>query len=124
MALKPPRRSLHENRRKGKRRSVGVKARSLVLVFIIGFGARGLAQDVASDVGKGAKDAGKATETAAKDVVRGTKSVTKAAAHGTDKAAIDAVKDTKSASKQTASASQKAWQENRRGDRKGHGRRC
>jgi hypothetical protein len=92
-----------------RRRNLRMKARSLVLVFIIiiGFGALGLAQDVASDVGKGAKDAGKATDTAAKDVVRGTKSATKAVVHGTDKAATDALKDTKSASKQTASASQK-----------------
>src|SRR5580700_3968034 len=101
MAFKPPRRSLHENSRKEKRRNVGMKVRSLVLVFIIGFGALGLAQDVASDVGKGAKNAGKATETAAKDVVRGTKSATKAVARGTDKATTDALKDTKSASKQT-----------------------
>ena len=51
-----------------------MKRRSLVLFFIIGVGVLGLAQDVASDVGKGAKDAGKATEAAAKDVVKGTKS--------------------------------------------------
>jgi hypothetical protein len=58
-------------------------------------GSIGFAQALATDVGKGAKDTGKATETVAKDIARGTAEAAKDTAHVTDKAATDVARGTK-----------------------------
>ena len=51
-----------------------MKPRGLVLILTLALVASGLAQDVATDVTKGVKGAGKATETTSKDAARATKS--------------------------------------------------
>ena len=85
-----------------------MKLRALVLIFALALAANGLAQDVATDVPKGVKDAGKAAETTSKDAARATKSAAKDAAHATDKVATDTAKGTEKASKKTAWAGERA----------------
>ena len=60
---------------------------SMIICLLLTLGSIGFAQDLAADVGKGAKDVGKAAETVGKDTLRGTEDAAKDAAHATDKAA-------------------------------------
>ena len=50
-----------------------MKFRAFVLILTLGLAANGLTQDAATDVAKGVKEAGKATETTSKDAARATK---------------------------------------------------
>jgi len=59
--------------------------KSMALTLVLALGSIGVAQDLATDVGKGAKDVGKATEKASKDAAHGTKDAAKDAAHATNK---------------------------------------
>jgi len=85
-----------------------MKFRSLVCILMLALGPLGLAQDVATDVGKGVKDVGKAAKTTTKGVARGTETTAKDVARSTDKAATVAAKDTKKASKKTVRVSKHA----------------
>jgi hypothetical protein len=85
-----------------------MKLRALVLIFTLGLATNGLTQDAATDVAKGVKEAGKATETTSKDAARATKSATKDAAHTTDKVATETLKSIERASQKTARASKRA----------------
>jgi hypothetical protein len=76
-----------------------MRFRSLVFILMLALGPLGMAQDVATEVGKGVKAVGKAAKTTTKDVARGTETTAKDVAHSTDKAATAAAKDTKKASK-------------------------
>ena len=51
--------------------------KSMVLISVLALGSIGFAQDLATDVGKGAKDVGKGAETVGKDTARGAEDVAK-----------------------------------------------
>ena len=51
-----------------------MRFRSLVFILMLALGPLGLAQDVATEVGKGVKDVGKAAKTTTKEVAHGTES--------------------------------------------------
>jgi hypothetical protein len=90
------------------RRIQNMKFRSLVCVLMLALGPLGLAQDVATEVGKGVKDIGKAAKTTTKEVAHGTERAAKDVAHSTDKAATASAKGTKKASRKTARVGRRA----------------
>jgi len=95
-----------------KRRNDHMKlGKSMALILVLTLGSIGAAQDLATDVGKGAKDVGKATEKASKNAAHGTKDAAKDAAHATDKAAKDTAQGTKKVAGKTARAGERVGKE-------------
>jgi hypothetical protein len=62
-----------------------MKVKLIIVALVLMLGSIVFAQDLATDVGKGAKEAGKGTETVAKDVAHGTQDVAKDTAGATAK---------------------------------------
>jgi hypothetical protein len=95
-----------------KRRNDYMKlGKSMALILVLTLGSIGVAQDLATDVGQGAKDVGKATGKASKDAAQGTKDAAKDAARATDKAAKDTAQGTKKVAGKTARAGERVGKE-------------
>jgi hypothetical protein len=85
--------------------------KSMVLISVLAIGSIGFAQDLATDVGKGAKDVGKGAETVGKDTARGTEDVAKDAARATDKAAKVTAPGHEEGSRRDGTGQRACWQE-------------
>jgi hypothetical protein len=74
---------------------------SMLLAVILALGVVGFAQDAASDVGKAAKDTGKATETASKKTAHGTEKAAEKTGHGAKKGVKGVVHGVKKGAEKT-----------------------
>jgi hypothetical protein len=85
-----------------------MKLKFIMVALVLMLGSIVFAQDLTNDVGKGAKEAGKGTETVTKDVAHGTRDVAKDTAGATEKGTKDLGKGAEVVGKDTVKGTEKA----------------
>jgi hypothetical protein len=108
-------------RRRLKEKEMKVKL-SVVFTAILTFSTLVVAQGMASDVGKAAKDTGRVTGKAAQKTAHGTVKATRVTVHGSERAAVATGRGTEKAAKGTEKAAKATAKGTEKGAEKtGHG---